>query len=67
VSSELPGMPPKEKQMNIPTDHLKSADLRVQDVRDIVLMLEAATSHLILPPEVTTALARLRKLIDRKE
>jgi hypothetical protein len=51
----------RNNQIN--TDHLKTADLKVQDLRDIVTVLENATSHLILPPEATEALARLRKLI----
>jgi hypothetical protein len=53
----------RDNQIN--TDHLKTADLSVQDLKDIVTVLEHATAHLILPPEVTTALARLQKLIER--
>jgi hypothetical protein len=50
----------------IPTDHLKTVDLKVQDLKDIVTLLEAATSHLIMPDEATKALERLQRLVERK-
>jgi hypothetical protein len=60
----------ERKQMNrnnqINTDHLKTADLSVQDLRDIITLLEAATAHLIVPLEVTAALTRLQRLVERK-
>jgi hypothetical protein len=50
----------------IPTDHLKTVDLKVQDLKDVVTLLEAATSHLIMPDEATKALERLQRLVERK-
>ena len=39
--------------------------ITVGDVRALILVLEAATSHLLLPDEAVKALDRLRKLIER--
>jgi hypothetical protein len=47
----------------IDIEGLKTADLTVGNVRDIVAVLEAATVHLILPPEAEAALERLHKLM----
>ena len=55
---------PFENKIDI-TD-LQNISLTVSDLRAIVTLLEAATSHLILPSEATEALARLQKLIDSR-
>jgi hypothetical protein len=53
---------PFENKIDI-TD-LQNVALSLSDLRALVTVLEAATSHLILPSEATEALARLRKLIS---
>jgi hypothetical protein len=55
---------PFENKIDI-TD-LQNVTLSVSDLRAIVMLLEAATSHLIVPSEVTTALTRLQRLVERK-
>jgi hypothetical protein len=42
---------------------LQNVTLSVGDLRALILVLEAATSHLILPSEVPAALERLKKLL----
>jgi hypothetical protein len=60
----------RRKQMNrdnsIDISDLQNVTISVGDLRALVCVLEAATSHLIMPSEATTALEQLRKLIDRK-
>jgi hypothetical protein len=51
---------------SIDISDLQNVSLSVSDLRAIVTLLEAATSHLVLPSEATEALARLQKLIDRR-
>lgn len=55
---------PFENKIDI-TD-LQNVTLSLSDLRAIVTLLEAATSHLILPPEATEAFARLQKLIEHQ-
>jgi hypothetical protein len=35
-------------------------------IKDLVTVLEAASSHLVLPDEVQQALTRLRALVDKE-
>jgi hypothetical protein len=41
------------------TDHLKTVDITVGDFRDIVLILECSTGHLLLPDKAIAAMHRL--------
>jgi hypothetical protein len=54
----------KDTEIDI-RDHM-NADLTIGDLRAIVTVLEAATSHLLIPDEAATALDRLHKLIDSR-
>jgi hypothetical protein len=45
---------------------LQSVSVTAGDIRALLVVLECATAHLLLPDEATVALDRLRKLIDRK-
>ena len=45
---------------------LQNVTLTVGDLKAIITVLEAATSHLILDNEATVALDRRRQLTDRK-
>jgi hypothetical protein len=60
----------RRKQMNrdnsIDITDLQNVTLSVGDLKALVVVLEHATAHLLLPDEATTALERLHKLIDRK-
>jgi hypothetical protein len=47
------------KDNSLDTDHLKAADLTISDFRDIVLILECATGHLLLPDKAVAAMHRL--------
>jgi len=49
----------KDNEIDI-SDH-QNVPVTVGDLRAIVTLLEATTSHLILPDEATAALERLRK------
>jgi hypothetical protein len=40
------------------------SDLQIDDLRALILVLEAASAHLILPDEAIAALEHLHKLID---
>jgi hypothetical protein len=53
------------KDNSIPIDHLKKADLTNQNVADLVLVLQYAVNHLLLPPDATKALERLQRLINK--
>jgi hypothetical protein len=45
---------------------LQNVSVTAGDIRALLVVLECATTHLLLPDEATVALDRLRKLIDRK-
>jgi hypothetical protein len=57
-------------QMNrdnlIDISDLQNITLNSGDLRALIIILENATSHLILPSEATEALARLQKLIEHQ-
>jgi hypothetical protein len=57
-------MPFQDNQIDI-TD-LKTVSLTIADIRALIIILECATSHLLLPDEATAALDRLRAAIDRR-
>jgi hypothetical protein len=57
-------MPFEDNKINI--DDLQNVSISVGDLRALVTVLEAATSHLIIPDEAATALARLQRLAERK-
>jgi hypothetical protein len=48
------------------TSHLKPAALSVAELKDLLLVLETAVSHLVLPEEADAALERLRRSIERR-
>jgi hypothetical protein len=54
------------RENSIDISDLQNVNISVGDLRALVTVLEAATSHLILPSEATEALARLRKLINSR-
>ena len=57
-------MPFKDNEINI--SDLQNITLTVGDIKAIIIVLEAATSHLLLPDEATAALDRLRATAAQK-
>jgi hypothetical protein len=57
-------MPFKDNQIDI--SELQNITLSVADLRALIIVLECATSHLILPDEATKAFERLRGLVNKR-